>query len=81
MSIPIEKNEEMTPEVRRSPSEIQARIKELREEMVGYDVWIHSGYSARQDPESERKQNLLKAKLGELRWISGEDVRVNDGVY
>ena len=58
MSIPIEKNEEMTPEVRRSPSEIQARIKELREEM---------GREGREHAVKNFNYNVIAKKMLDIR--------------
>lgn len=73
MSTSTTENGKMISEVKRSSAEIRVRMERLKEQVRGYDVWVGS----RRDPEIERIRVLYEAKLGELRWILGEDVKVD----
>lgn len=68
----IESGKEVTPVIRRSPEEIQARIKELQE-------LIDFAGSVAQFAESYNfKSRRMRRARRELEWVLGKDVRVQE---
>jgi hypothetical protein len=73
--------EEPTLSFRRTPSEVEMRLDELRRQIRGHDVWIHTGSGRVPEPNSRQKRDILEGKLLELRWALGEDIDVTEGIY
>ena len=65
----------------RTVEEIKARITELEKEISRHDVWIDTGISSKTlEPNSSKKQDILNAKLLELHWFLGDDIKISDGL-
>lgn len=66
--------------VARSPEEIQKRIEELKLRIKLNDVQINVGTYANPVMVPPLRYELLVARLNELRWLTGENVGIIEGI-